>query len=161
MTFPRRELRPLASRDDKEALVFTAPRGGALHYNNWRSRVFNKAVKAAGLDHLGLTPHKLRHTAASLAIAAGADVKVVQTMLGHKSAVMTLDLYGHLWPDRPDEVADRLEEGRQLILERRRTLTRLGGVLAAVRDRCAADADRRHRGRGAESSEVTAVTLAA
>jgi integrase len=41
-------------------------------------------------------PHELRHTAASLAIAAGAHVKVVQTMLRHKSATMTLDLYGHL-----------------------------------------------------------------
>ncbi|MFI0152580.1 tyrosine-type recombinase/integrase [Streptomyces lydicus] len=40
-------------------------------------------MKTAGLDDLGVTPHKLRHTAASLAIAAGADVKVVQTMLGH------------------------------------------------------------------------------
>lgn len=74
------ELQPLVSRDDAEALVFTAAKGGALHYNNFRSQVFNPAVKATGLDGLGLTPYKLRHTAASLAIAAGADVKVVQTM---------------------------------------------------------------------------------
>ena len=47
-------------------------------------------------------PHEFRHTAASLAIAAGADVKVVQQMLGHKSATMTLDLYGHLFADRLD-----------------------------------------------------------
>ncbi|NGO67137.1 tyrosine-type recombinase/integrase [Streptomyces boncukensis] len=145
------ELRPRVSRDDAEALVFTAPKGGALHYNNWRSRVFDKAVKAAGLDDLGLTPHKLRHTAASLAIAAGADVKVVQTMLGHKSAVMTLDLYGHLWPDRLDEVADRLEEGRQLILERRRVLARVGGLFTVLRERRAAE-DERDR---AETSAVT------
>jgi integrase len=45
---------------------------------DWR-RVFDRAVVAAGL---GITAHKLRHTAASLAIASGADVKVVQTMLG-------------------------------------------------------------------------------
>ena len=54
-------------------------------------------------------PHELRHTAASLAIASGADVKVVQQMLGHKSATMTLDLYGHLFPDQLDDVADRLD----------------------------------------------------
>jgi len=54
-------------------------------------------------------PHELRHTAASLAIASGADVKVVQQMLGHKSATMTLDLYGHLFPDRLDEIADALD----------------------------------------------------
>lgn len=37
-------------------------------------------------------------------------MKVVQQMLGHKSATMTLDLYGHLFGDRLDEVADALEE---------------------------------------------------
>ncbi|QBI51949.1 Tyrosine recombinase XerD [Streptomonospora litoralis] len=68
--------------------------------------------KDAGLDGLGLTPHKLRHTAASLAIAAGADVKVVQQMLGHATATMTLDTYGHLFPDRLDEVADAMDAGR-------------------------------------------------
>jgi integrase len=51
----------------------------------------------------------LRHTAASLAIASGADVKVVQQMLGHKTATMTLDLYGHLFPDRLDDLADRMD----------------------------------------------------
>ncbi|EOD70332.1 site-specific recombinase XerD [Amycolatopsis vancoresmycina DSM 44592] len=60
----------------------------------------------------GLTPHKLRHTAASLAIAAGADVKVVQQMLGHADAAMTLNVYGHLFPDRLDEVADVLDAQR-------------------------------------------------
>lgn len=51
----------------------------------------------------GLHPHELRHTTASLAIASGADVKVVQTMPGHRTATMTLDLYGHLFPDRLDD----------------------------------------------------------
>ena len=68
------------------------------------------AVEATGLT--GLTPHGLRHTAASLAIASGADVKVVQTMLGHASATMTLDLYGHLYADRLDEIADRMDAAR-------------------------------------------------
>jgi integrase len=58
----------------------------------------------------GFHPHELRHTAASLAIASGADVKVVQLMLGHKTATMTLDLYGHLFPDRLDELADRFDD---------------------------------------------------
>jgi Phage integrase family len=40
--------------------------------------------------------HDLRHTAASLWLAAGADPKVVQRVLGHATAAMTLDLYGHL-----------------------------------------------------------------
>jgi len=54
-------------------------------------------------------PHALRHTAASLAIASGANVKVVQQMLGHKSATMTLDLYRHLFPDQLDHVAEHLD----------------------------------------------------
>lgn len=114
------ELRDLTDGRAPDALVFTAPEGGPLRYSNFRHRVFDPAVKAAGLGGLGITPHKLRHTAASLAIAAGADVKVVQLMLGHKSAAMTLDVYGHLWPDRLDEVADALDIGRAAALVRLR-----------------------------------------
>ena len=87
--------------------VFSAPRGGVLRIRNFRRTGFEPAVAAAGLAPL--TPHALRHTAASLAIAAGANVKVVQTMLGHKSATMTLDLYGHLFADQLDEVADAMD----------------------------------------------------
>ena len=47
-----------------------------------------------------------------LAIAAGADIKVCQQMLGHKSAMMTLDQYGHLFPDRLDVVADAMDAAR-------------------------------------------------
>lgn len=62
-------------------------------------------------------PHEFRHTAASLAIASDADVKVVQEMLGHKSATMTQDLYGHLFPDRLDAVADAMDKARTRALE--------------------------------------------
>ncbi len=93
-------------------LVFLTNRQMSLRANNWRVREFNAAVEAAGLGELGLTPHKLRHTAASLAIAAGADVKVVQHMLGHADAAMTLNVYGHLFPDKLDDVADALDAHR-------------------------------------------------
>jgi integrase len=63
------------SRDD---LVFTDMRGGVLRNSNWRARVFQAAVakcqKSDG-SFPSITPHDLRHTAASLAISAGADVK--------------------------------------------------------------------------------------
>jgi len=59
-------------------------------------------------------------TSASLAIAAGADVKVVQSMLGHADASMTLNVYGHLFPDRLDEVADKLDAWRRAALEARK-----------------------------------------
>ena len=58
---------------------------------------------------VGLTPHELRHTCASLAIAAGANVKVLQTLLGHKTATLTLDRYGHLFPDDLDRIADTFD----------------------------------------------------
>lgn len=90
--------------------VFAAEKGGLLHLRNFRRASFDPAVQVIGLD--GLTPHGLRHTAASLAIAAGANVKVVQTMLGHKSATMTLDLYGHLLADQLDQVADAMDAAR-------------------------------------------------
>src|SRR5262245_48884139 len=50
------------------------------------------------------------HTAASLAIASGTNIKVVQTMLGHASATLTWDRTGHLYPDELDAVADRIDE---------------------------------------------------
>lgn len=89
-------------------LVFTSPQGEPLRAGNFRRDVFTPAAQRLGLG--GLVPHGLRHTAASLAIAAGADVKVVQQMLGHKSATMTFDLYGHLFDDRLDEVAEALDK---------------------------------------------------
>jgi integrase len=90
--------------------VFTGERGGVLRAQVFQRAAFTAAAEAIGVP--GLHPHELRHTAASLAIAAGANVKVVQTMLGHKSATMTLDLYGHLFPDQLDEVADALDSAR-------------------------------------------------
>ena len=71
---------------------------------------FSAAARAIGVPDLH--PHQLRHTAASLAIASGADVKVVQQMLGHASATMTLDTYGHLFEDRLDEIGDAMDRAR-------------------------------------------------
>jgi integrase len=57
-----------------------------------------------------MTIHDLRHTAASLAISAGARVKAVQRMLGHASAVMTLDTDSDLFDDDLDAVAAVLSD---------------------------------------------------
>lgn len=84
-------------------VVFTSPDGMPLRLGNWRSRVFLPACRAAGIE--GLRVHDLRHTAASLAISAGANVKAVQRMLGHQSAAMTLDVYAGLLGDDLDSVA--------------------------------------------------------
>jgi Site-specific recombinase XerD len=60
-----------------------------------------------------MTPHDLKHTAASVAVSAGAYVKALQRMLGHKSAAMTLDTYADLFEADLGSVADRLN-GRVL-----------------------------------------------
>ena len=101
------ELAQHVAGQNPDDFVFTSPRGGLLRLQNFRHTVFDRAAHTTGLDRL--TPHGLRHTAASLAITSGADVKVVEQMLGHASATMTLDLYGHLYGDRLDEVADRMD----------------------------------------------------
>jgi integrase len=54
-------------------------------------------------------PHDLRHTAASLAVSSGANVKAVQRMLGQAKASMTLDVYADLFDEDLDVVADRLD----------------------------------------------------
>ena len=95
----------VAGRSPDE-LLFTGERGAVM-----RSQTFQRAAltrTAEALKIPGFHLHELRHTAASLAIASGADVKVVQQMLGHKSA----DLYGHLFGDRLDVVADAMDSAR-------------------------------------------------
>lgn len=87
--------------------LFVSPSGSRVYVNNWRRRVFTPAARRAGVTPLRV--HDLRHTAASLAIRSGADVKAVQTMLGHRSAAMTLDVYSHLWDQGLDDVAARMD----------------------------------------------------
>ena len=95
-----------------DEFVFPGPRSGRpLRPPVFRRSAFDAA--AASIGRPGLHLHELRHTAASLAIASGADIKVVQAMLGHASAGMTLDQYGHLFGDRLDDVADRMAAARQ------------------------------------------------
>jgi integrase len=53
--------------------------------------------------------HDLRHTAAALAIAAGAHPKAIQERLGHASITTTLDSYGHLFPAIDETLVDRLD----------------------------------------------------
>lgn len=105
----RGELEPQLDHKAPEDLLFTSPEGAALRASNFRRRQWNPATARAGLS--GVTPHDLRHTAASLAVQAGANVKAVQRMLGHASATMTLDTYAGLFDGDLDEVAARLDQG--------------------------------------------------
>jgi len=102
-----------------EDLVFPAPLGGPLRFSKWIKRHFKPAARAAGLPG-ALRLYDLRHTAASLMIREGASVKAVQKQLGHATASITLDTYGHLFPDELDQVAERLEATRAAAIETRR-----------------------------------------
>lgn len=103
----------MQGRAPTDPLFYTSH--GPIAYRQWRDHVWVKAAAAFGLVD-GFTIHDLRHTAASLAIRAGADVKLVQRMLGHRDATETLNTYSHLWPDRMDEVMDAMQERRRLDL---------------------------------------------
>jgi integrase len=83
-----------------EGLIFSGLRGGPIPRST-----FSDAWRVAA-GPLGLAAregfHQLRHFYASALIEAGESVKVIQSRLGHTSATMTLDIYGHLWPDTED-----------------------------------------------------------
>jgi len=92
----------------QDALVFTAPEGGALRRSTFRTRVFDPAVSRAELD--GLTFHGLRHTAVGLLIEAGAHIETIKQRLGHSSIRVTSDVYGSLLPTVDEGVTTALEQ---------------------------------------------------
>lgn len=95
-----------------EGLLFG---NGVTHMKNetdsrgWFATAVRRA-RAIDLLMPRVTPHDLRHTAASLAVSSGANVKAVQRMLGHASAAMTLDTYTDLFDDDLDAVAKRMND---------------------------------------------------
>jgi integrase len=93
-------------------LVFTREDGRPLHPQKI-TRAFPRHVLAAGLPMIRL--HDLRHTHATLALAAGVHPKIVQERLGHANIAITLDTYGHAVPalrNRPPRPVARLVFGR-------------------------------------------------
>jgi integrase len=118
------ELAELMRGKERDDLVLTDQRGGVLRNSNWRVRVFRPAVakcQAADGTFPTITPHDLRHTAVSLAVSVGANVKAVQRMVGHANASMTLDTYADLFDEDLDDVADRLNVAIQTTADALRT----------------------------------------
>lgn len=106
------ELAALMVGKKRADLVFTDTRGNVIRNSNWVTRVCAPAVarcQEADGAFPHVTPHDFRHTAASLAVSAGAHVKAVQRMLGHASAAMTLDTYADLFDSDLDDVAVSLD----------------------------------------------------
>jgi hypothetical protein len=79
-----------------DGLVFPNAKGNPLISSNFWNNHFAKAQR-----HVGVTCrfHDLRHTSVALAIAGGAHPKAIQTRMGHSSITVTLDRYGHLFPE--------------------------------------------------------------
>lgn len=96
----------------REDLIWPSASGGYLGPpSSVRSWLVGAVARCQAADPTfpRVTAHDLRHTAASLAVSSGANVKVVQRMIGHASAAMTLDVYADLFDDDLNAVADRLD----------------------------------------------------
>ena len=97
----------LARAPNELGLVFPTPGGAVWRKDNFMSRVFRPAVRRADLAPLRF--HDLRHTYAALMVAAGAHPKLLQAQLGHTSINVTLNTYGHLFPDAFADVEEALD----------------------------------------------------
>lgn len=105
-TFVLDEISVQCQGKQPDDLVFPGGDGGYLPRPKSNGGWFAAAVKRGKVQ--AITPHDLRHTCASLAVAAGVNVLALQRMLGHKSATMTLDTYADLFDDDLDAVATTL-----------------------------------------------------
>ena len=90
-----------------DGYVFAAAEGGPIHHHNFRRRHFVPAIEASGLS--GVRFHDLRHTCASLLIAAGRSLQEVKEHLGHSSIRVTSDRYAHLYPEARVAMAEALD----------------------------------------------------
>lgn len=103
-------IKELVSGRSANDLLFPSPQGDVLRVRNMRRSWFDRAAREAGVP--GLTPHELRHTAASIAVSAGGSVLAVQRMLGHDKPSTTLNVYSDLFDHDLDDLADRLSRTR-------------------------------------------------
>jgi len=81
--------------------VFPNEEGNPMRLSNFRNRFWKPALKRAGIDP-SFRIHDQKHSAISLWIKAGINVKDVSVHAGHTSVAFTLDRYGHLYPDNGD-----------------------------------------------------------
>jgi integrase len=88
-------------------LIFMNRKGGLIDVNNWRRRVFNKALTKAEVRTIRI--HDLRHTYTTLRLRAGHNIVDVSKQLGHHSVKLTLDVYGHWVPGQNKSQVDALD----------------------------------------------------
>jgi len=90
-----------------EDLVFRAKRGGPIRESHFVRRYFKPLLNAAQLPNIRL--YDLRHTAATIALAAGISPKIVSEQLGHASVAFTLDVYSQVLPHMQEAAAERVQ----------------------------------------------------
>jgi integrase len=91
---------------DPDELLFPNNDGRPLDYSNWRGRVWEPAVRSAGLE--GLNFHDLRRTNATAMVAEGVDVKTAQARLGHSDPRLTLAIYAQATTEGDRSAAAKL-----------------------------------------------------
>ncbi len=102
-----RENRTKGQRRNGDDLVFLAKSGGPIRESYFVQRYFKPLLKTAGLPEIRL--YDLRHTAATISLAAGVSPKVISEQLGHASVAFTLDVYSHVLPHMQDAAAERVQ----------------------------------------------------
>lgn len=90
-----------------DGLVFTTPTGAPIHSTNLLPP-FRAMLARLGLPRI--TIHDLRHSAATMMLAAGVPIPVIADILGHSTVRVTADLYAHVVPELRRDAADRLAE---------------------------------------------------
>ena len=88
--------------------VFINKVGKPISGDNWRKRVFKKALKKAKIRSIRI--HDVRHNYASLLLQAGESMLYVRDQLGHSSIRITVDTYEHLVPGGNKEAVDKLDD---------------------------------------------------
>ena len=106
---------------DRATLVFTAPEGGTVRHELFMRRRFKPAVRRSLPHKAQLRFHDLRHSAASLAIHAGATPQQVSDRLGHKDT-RTTKRYSHLYEGHDDALLAALEKTHARASESKRHL---------------------------------------
>lgn len=103
-----REAEAVVSGQPAADWLFPAPKGGLLHEDWFIDRVWRPLLRRAGLRYRG--PHQLRHSFATLLLAAGESLPYVRDQLGHHSIKLTVDTYWHYLPGSNRKAVDGLDD---------------------------------------------------
>jgi integrase len=99
------EIKAICVGRQDTAPLFASRRGGILRPDNFRSRNWTRALSRSGIEGR-ITPHDLRHFAASKMLGDGIDIALVSRMLGHANVGITDKLYRHLMPEHSHDAAE-------------------------------------------------------